>query len=1799
MARYYDANELGGNQIGTPYDGIGDYNPFAGQTINDLNQIGGGGGGGSYTPPVEPNPLFVPPTYAEQNSGSLKINLVSAEASEFLENDNLIGIGVSQTIIYSPSLTFGTSKIYKANIANKISKNYFEVSIKRTHFNPLFEPNPVTTIPFDTIGAPRINDIFNQSFNNVGRLAGLQFTNVPPDSYTLGNPTAFDINYRERIRIQEFVYNEVTKGYEAGDISALESVNGIVNLNFSFITPDIGGGGDGEGDGGGFYAIDPVIVNYNIDFISNYTNELGEFINLDFQIVDSTNTILDSGICKLSDGNIDERSTDETRLNSGIVNIKINESYETARLLLNSQNLPEGFTYANIYWAPKVIWERTKNEVFTAGQNDIEGYAQSLGWNKANKFFKVSGKEFASGIVVGVIFNKQKVIEIVKYKPVVTIINSTKEFEVKDSDIDKIIRIPFTTTNTEYVDVYISDTPIRVAASNGFVEFSFQNDFLGLYGSKRIYFVPWNQYGRGETVSDILIFNPVSDFPTITQITLPETIDIPAFSDLNVDFDVEYDTNSATSVDIFILNENKEKVPLISSAQPNGSFTVNLRTLITKFLNGKELDLVFVFVPYNRGGAKELIGNEYEVSTIVTYPKLNLDESQIKNAIFGLISENLKFNELAAESKYLTHLVNFGNNEQIIISSWEEDDWTLSEKKEDGLGNLVITNKVDSILLKLYSPLPANIGTNSTLWITKLMSNPLIETIVLNEQDSVKCPPIKGPNFDIEVDFVSGKSTAFESLDNLILDASTSSSSNLISTYLSSSLINTDDLNIEYYSGSNYLTGSLVWENFVHFSSAKERVDNFVYKVQLIENYEAAISSSNYDINSRDSISAIQERERQLLKKNQLVNNFDGFEKFLYTSSSLYSNSGSNSITWPYSSSIRLSSTTTAVSNWYENLIELAENYDSENQNYLKNNIPQYILNNNENDNFLLFFSMIGHHFDNIYYYTKSLEKNREFGYKLKGGMPDKLLFDTLKSFGWDAKNLAVDEKLWKYVYGQDSDGNVKESNPAKARTNEIWRRIINNLPYLLKHKGTRRGVYAIMACYGVPSSNLSILEFGGPEGSNRFSETEEVGTTKLLMDNVTHALTVTSGAKLEVEWKNTNIGEKPKTIELFLKPAYSQNSTIISGSAGWNIQISGSVGSEYGVIKYNSGSTNIITSDSIPIFNNRFFGLCLSSGSMGMKLDVKQVEKDKNIFEYSYSSSLNNNFGNQTNRLYFGWDYSGSIDEIRLWSTQLSASAFHKHVYFPEAINGNHISSSTTDLYFRLDFEYPKNLAQTSSLLNVDANVYFSGSLTRNDYENIPALSGSLYSENSSPLLYATASQFSSSTLYPYNFETVERTISLEIPNIGASRYSTNKVRFESQMDVFGNDVSGGINLSSKSRTTKKAFDQSPVDSNRIGLFFSPTKEMNIDIAKSFGGINLDDYIGDPSDEYRSNYKSLQNLRKYYFQRFDGRDVYQYINLIKSYEKSLFDDIKKMLPARVRATTGLLIEPHILERSKIEQSKPTGSNYQQESNINTTEHIVSFAENNQFESNIDANLNKSLFGENNQYEAIIYNASVDNTSAENYQYETPIYVNDELNTSGESYQKEVNINAELGDGTILTELDIYDLNTVAGQSDLETIGFGIYAQSGSAIRTYFDKEGRRVKERIRVNLVTEQKQRDIVKYKVVVNGQGDPRGGMELTSSLYTETKLNIQPFSGSTIPAIGGSIIDVKPVSGYLKTHYKNTSDLTRGLENSFYRGSRNTAATTLDGTPPVETFTTNPNTLKVNKAGRDASEPILEIE
>jgi hypothetical protein len=1755
-------NIFGGEPTLNSYDGMGQYTSFI---------DGGGGGGGGYTPPVEPNPTFIPPTYSNEIVGkSIKINLISNSGEvEFLENGVSKGYGINTTINYSPSTTFNSSKKYEVSKTGQKSTKYYEVSIKKSYQSEdtIAQDSPSTPLVPVRRGffgrlrdrldiQPVKNTLFGGLFGKSKKFKVKTPLNIKPVT------NAIEYNYSEILSVQEFdlqsdgTYNATnTQTYEIGSIS----------LNFELTA---------------IKASDEIKVvtelEYEVAFSSNFRQELANNVILNYTIFQNDGTISDSGKLSLADSNIIRK------INSDALKGRVDFKIEYV-------NKPTEYSLINIYQTTNTA------KLAEAGPNSID-FNQ---WSNQNSSFSLPAEQLKSGISVVVLFEKEINVD----RPIINLDTTQYSVQVKDSDVEREIYVPFKVSNTDNVRVYIdgrADT-ILVPSSAGFVTLYFKKDFSEVYGTKKIVLVAEsNKYGTGDSVTALITFTAVNDFPSITEITFADTIDVPSFSDLNIDLTYEYSSFATSTIDVDLKANDGSRISLFKSLTPNGNISINLKTLRDKFSNWSGNDgLSLIFKPFNRAGSEELIGNEYEIKTQLVLPSIQIDENIFGAAMFDSFLSQLQIIEPEKESRYLTHLANFDNNEQILISTWENDNFTLSSKVQDELGNTVIKDEVNSILLKLYEPIPTNIVPNTTFWITKLMANPLVETIVLADQANLKCPPLKGPNFNVDVDYTIGNSTNFESLDNLILSSSVSSSAQLISTYLSGSTFNNDSLNIEYTDGSTYL-----WNNFVHFSSAKERVDNFLYKVQLIEAYDGLIASASTDITNTGFINSVanqQELERQSTKKNQLVNGFDGFEKFLYTSSSAYTTNNGSSITWPYNNGNRISSNdTSSVLPWYNNIIELATIYDNNNQNYILNNIPQYIVSDENNDSLLLFFSMIGQHFDSIYYYTKSIEKSRGLGYKQTGGISDKLLFDALKSFSWDAKNLDADSKLWSYVFGQ-TNGET-ELNPTKQRTNEVWRRIVNNIPYLLKHKGTRRGVYALLSCYGIPSSNLSILEFGGPEVT-------ETTKSKLVYDNITTALKFNSSAYISMGWKNTNKLRKPDTIELFVKPTTAGKYRIIDGDNSMALWLSGSVGDEYGKVKFTySGSNdlvNTISSSLLPIFNDKFFGIeisrTLNASSSSFELNVKQSNKEKTIFQESISASVSNVLSDWENGtiLEFGNGFVGSLDEFRIWNTPLDKERFYEHVSFPEMINGNSISASTTDLYFRLDFEYPKNLAVSQSLINVANNIFYPKNFVRNQFEETGSIVNVISTLNAP--ISASAIGFTPSTSYPYNFETIDRSVVLEIPDMGSTRYSTNKVRFESQTDFSGNDVSGGVDLSIKSRATKKAFDQSPTDSNRVGLFFSPTKELNIDIAKSLGGINLDNYIGDPSDNYKSNYSNLDSLRNYYFERFDGRDIYAYINLIKLYEKSMFEDIKNMLPARVKATTGLLIEPHILERSKIEQKRPTADDYQKEANIKYSDTTKLIADSNQYLATINSDLSEQLIAENNQYSATIYTASLQTTTADSYQIEAKYDYDAENDISSEYYQKEITINAGLGNPSILTEIDIYDTNTIVGQSVYETVGFGIYAQSGSAIRTYFDKEGRRVKERIRIQLVTEQKERVVTKFAVTASatGMGDPRGGYVSDIQTYNETTLNIQPFSGSIVPIIGGNIIDIKNVDGYLSTHYRNTNDLTRGMQNSFFRGSKNTAATTLDGSSPIETFTSNPNTLKVNKSGRDASEPILEVE
>ena len=84
-------------------------------------------------------------------------------------------------------------------------------------------------------------------------------------------------------------------------------------------------------------------------------------------------------------------------------------------------------------------------------------------------------------------------------------------------------------------------------------------------------------------------------------------------------------------------------------------------------------------------------------------------------------------------------------------------------------------------------------------------------------------------------------------------------------------------------------TSGYHFENFIHFSSATERLQNFKYKLELLETYSSSIADLG-NITGSISASNFVTENRNILrdKENKLIQSFDYYERYLYFESGAY-----------------------------------------------------------------------------------------------------------------------------------------------------------------------------------------------------------------------------------------------------------------------------------------------------------------------------------------------------------------------------------------------------------------------------------------------------------------------------------------------------------------------------------------------------------------------------------------------------------------------------------------------------------------------------------------------------------------------------------------------------------------------------------------------------------------------------------------------------------------------------------------------------------------------------------------------
>ena len=1006
-----------------------------------------------------------------------------------------------------------------------------------------------------------------------------------------------------------------------------------------------------------------------------------------------------------------------------------------------------------------------------------------------------------------------------------------------------------------------------------------------------------------------------------------QTFEIENYSieDVSLISSQELDTNFSQSTDYieYYMFDGNQNLIFPSKTEELLTYTVRDGHVLLdpkQDLEREDFNEGTYYINYNfyRKRLNSSISSKYYIQEISSdRTEIRLNSNTISNDdVQSSVQEFIQYRD--SQSHFVDFYLNFGDNNLIISNNIKLD----------------VTNEEDySAIIKLYEPLPADFNLKSQCWV--------IETISSAQSYQVQFPVpifdpqdfeyIAGPNLDLNIKNESGTTSQEYSYDTL-LSSNITSSNNQIQSLLDDKGIK---ININYDD----------FTNFIKFSSAKTRLENFYHKVGLIENYNSQISLLDTNVVSNTKLTSefISSTSIFGAKVSDIIKNFDSYESFLYfNSGSAYSYPKTNSKP-PYTLA---ATTSTEVKTWlgssdstnlyYGGLALQAYDFDQNNQDYLHWNIPEYLRDDSNNDQYGLFIDMVGQHFDNIWIYTKDVVNRFDADNRLDYGISKDLVADAIKDFGVKlySNNFNTND-LYEAFLGITPSGvtfpstgselintQISASNdiiPLDDTNKRLYKRIYHNIPYLLKTKGTIAGLRALITSYGIPDTILRINEFGGKNPINKqdWDLKQNIFNYALELDGNNYFSSLFT--------PNTNFSNSnPNTIQFrFKTPGLPENhisqSLFSIGDSGTSLLLleytgssnisgsySGSISDpykEYGTLKYipNTSTPSISASVYLPIFDNNWWSVMTTQNNLTASLSVaNKIDNELGFLGYneitgfntnSYLNSTKISFPHPSNRFFNSKTYtqfSGSIQEIRYYAPNISASSFDDFVLNPYAFKGNGFGTPN-QLIFRADLG---TLSLTGSRESIHPKITGSWSPT------------SSFSNGTSDF-YISSESFIKNKEY----------IHLNQPHQGIKNKVTDRISLSDNIIPTGDTLSSKRSLQQYSYLTQSTTP----DADYLEVAFSPTNQINDDIVAELGNFNIGEYIGDPRhmSESRTNYPDLDALRDQYFLKYiKSYDVKDFIRLIKYFDNSLFKMIKDFTPARTNLSSGVVIKQHILERN-------------------------------------------------------------------------------------------------------------------------------------------------------------------------------------------------------------------------------------------------------------------------------------------
>ena len=992
--------------------------------------------------------------------------------------------------------------------------------------------------------------------------------------------------------------------------------------------------------------------------------------------------------------------------------------------------------------------------------------------------------------------------------------------------------------------------------------------------------------------------------------------------------------------------------------------------------NKNVLDSNYNFSQYTVLNDGQSAGLENDISSIQMDPESVLIDSGYNQGIYNLyfnffnkqVGSNLQQlyiseissdrTEIRLDSTALT-IVDIIEQVSKLIQQRESSPYFLDFYLNFGENQLAIANNIQldnqdptnpTVLIKLYEALPTQFNLNSPLWIVTTFDQPIayqvtFESIPIVITDTVS---VKGPNFNLNLKDQVNNSTVSLDYTSLTTTALTSSF-NQLSSLLEEKEI---DINIDYTD----------FNNFTHFSSVQARLENFYYKVNLLEDYSASIATLNNTTNNNPSSSlAIYEA-----KINDIITNFDGYDYYLYYSSGSWA--------WPKSTSqppyalypigtpevLNWFGSTDDTSIYYGGIILSASLFDNLNQNNLYYSIPEYLRNDPANEPYQIFVEMVGQFYDNIWIYYKDVTEKYNADNRLENGISKDIVADAIRDFGIKLyQNNFSNDDLYTAFLGLTPGGSlfpfpnitgslptpsgfeyidtfISASNdymPLDDVNKSLYKRIYHNLPYLLKAKGTLPALRTLITSYGIPDTVLRINEYGGKDKSNTndWDYWENTFNYALYTSGST---SVTTDWELNPDWNSPD--NVPSTLEFRFK---IKDLLSISGSSPQTLWKNGSTS----LIQLNYTGSGYNTHPPTP---NNPLGLPYSGSIIDPYYQYAQLNLYPDAANFpNLSASIYLPFCNEDwwsvmvtrngdnfilysgDKIYEGGDNNTLLGFYATSSVNTPSAAWTSPV--PASVFG----PIPFDGYFQ-EVRYYNTVLSESIFKDYIMNpCSIEGNLLNSSPDQLAfraSLGGELYTGSKSihPKVtgswLATSSFTSGNSLFGFTSDTP-----IFVPNIeyffydqvatGIRNAVSDKIRLEN------NSMPSGDVLSPfRSLAQNVAISQSyTANTNLLEVAFSPQDEINQDIMDQIGYFNIGDFIGDPRQRSSSatSYPDLDALRNAYFEKYTKNyDLNDFIRLIKFFDNSLFKMIKDFVPARTSLASGVVIKQHLLERNKYPQ---------------------------------------------------------------------------------------------------------------------------------------------------------------------------------------------------------------------------------------------------------------------------------------